>query len=118
MKKALCIVGVIFLLAIVAFAVHGESASPVDADAFKAGIFKAAKMHATGRVVDISDESVKIERTVKGNVETMEFALEKPVKNIHVSDSVKIDYVEKEGKLLASRVVKVVFKSKHLKPAP
>jgi hypothetical protein len=48
-------------------------------------------------------------------VETMEFALEKPVKNIIVNDSVKIDYMEKEGKLIASRVAKVTFKKKEIK---
>jgi hypothetical protein len=47
----------------------------------------------------------------------MEFALEKPVKNIIVSDSVKIDYLEKDGKLMASRVAKVTFKKKEIKPA-
>ena len=62
-------------------------------------------------------KSVKIERTVKGDVETMEFALEKPVKNIIVNDSVKIDYMEKDGKLIASRVAKVIFKKKEIKPA-
>ena len=74
-------------------------------------------MHATGKVIEISDESVKIERTVKGDVETMEFALEKPVKNIIVNDSVKIDYIEKDGKLIVSRVAKVIFKKKEINPA-
>jgi hypothetical protein len=74
-------------------------------------------MHATGKVTEISDESIKIERIVKGDAETMEFALEKPVKNIIVSDSVKIDYMEKDGKLIASRVAKVTFKKKEIKPA-
>ena len=117
MKKALWyIVGAVFLLSTLAFAVD-KPASPVKADTVKTNMVKAAKMHATGKVIEISDESVKIERTVKGDVETMGFALEKPVKNIIVNDSVKIDYMEKDGKLIASRVVKVIFKKKEIKSA-
>ena len=117
MKKALWyIVGAVFLLSTLAFAAD-RAASPVKVDPVKTNIVKAAKMHATVKVIEISDESVKIERTVKGDVETMEFALEKPVKNIIVSDSVKIDYMEKDGKLIASRVAKVIFKKKEINPA-
>jgi hypothetical protein len=47
----------------------------------------------------------------------MEFALEKPVKNIIVNDSVKIDYIENDGKLIASRVAKVIFKKNEINPA-
>jgi hypothetical protein len=117
MKKALWyIVGTVFLLSTLAFAAD-KAVSPAKAVPVKTNIVKAAKMHATGKVIEISDESIKIERTVKGDVETMEFALEKPVKNIIVSDSVKIDYLEKDGKLTASRVAKVTFKKKEIKPA-
>jgi len=117
MKKALWyIVGTVFLLSTLAFAAD-KAVSPAKAYPVKTNIVKAAKMHATGKVIEISDESIKIERTVKGDVETMEFALEKPVKNIIVSDSVKIDYLEKDGKLTASRVAKVTFKKKEIKPA-
>ena len=117
MKKALWYVfGTVFLLSTLVFAAD-KAVSPAKADPVKTNIVKAAKMHATGKVIEISDESVKIERTVKGDVETMEFALEKPVKNIIVSDSVKIDYLEKDGKLMASRVAKVTFKKKEIKPA-
>ena len=117
MKKALWyIVGAIFLLSTLAFAVDKPD-SPVKADPVKTNIVKAAKMHATGKVIEISDESIKLERTIKGDAETMEFALEKPVKNIIVSDSVKIDYLEKDGKLMASRVAKVTLKKREIKPA-
>ena len=117
MKKALWyVLGTVFLLSTLAFAAD-KAVSPAKADPVKTNIVKAAKMHATGKVIEISDESIKIERTVKGDVETMEFALEKPVKNIFVNDSVKIDYLEKDGKLTASRVAKVTFKKKEIKPA-
>jgi hypothetical protein len=116
MKKALWyIVGTVFLLSTLAFAAD-KAVSPAKADPVKTNIVKAAKMHATGKVIEISNESIKIERTVKGDVETMEFALDKPVKNIIVNDSVKIAYTEKDGKLIASRVAKVTFKKKEIKP--
>ena len=116
MKKALWYVaGAIFLLSTLAFAVD-KPASPVKDAPVKTNIVKAAKMHATGKVIEISNEAVKIERTVKGDVETMEFALEKPVKDIIINDSVKIDYMEKDGKLIASIVVKVTLNKKIIKP--
>jgi hypothetical protein len=115
MKKALLqIVGVIFLLSTLAFAAD-KSASPVKAYPVKANIVKAAKMHATGKVIEISDESIKIERTVKGDIETMEFALEKPFAEIAANDYVKIEYAEKDAKLTASRVSKVTLKKKEVK---
>ncbi len=116
MKKALWYVaGAIFLLSTLAFAVD-KPASPVKAAPVKTNIVKAAKMHATGKVIEISNEAVKIERTVKGDVETMEFALEKPSAGIVADDYVKIAYTEKDGKLIASRVAKVTLKKKETKP--
>jgi len=117
MKKALWyVVGAVFLLSTLVFAVD-KPASPVKADPVKTNIVKAAKMHATGKVTEISDTSIKIERTVKGDVETMGFDLDKHAANIGVNDIVKIAYIEKDGKLIASRVAKVTFKKKEIKPA-
>jgi hypothetical protein len=117
MKKALWyIVGMVFLLSTLAFATD-KAVSPAKSDPVKTNIVKAAKMHATGKVIEVSEEYVKIERTVKGDVETMEFALEKPVKSIIINDPVKIDYMEKDDKLIALRVAKVTFKKKEIKPA-
>ena len=117
MKKALLyLVCTFFLLSTVAFAAD-KAASPVKADSVKKELVKATRMQAKGKVIEISDESIKIERTVKGDVETMEFALDKPVENISVNDSVRITYIEKDDKLAASRVAKVNFKKKEIKPA-
>ena len=117
MKKALwCIVGMVLLLSTLVFAVD-KPASPVSAYPVKTNIVKAAKMHARGKVIEISDEAIKIERTVKGDAENIEFALEKPVKNLIVNDFVKIDYFEKDGKLIASKVAKVTLKKKEIKPS-
>lgn len=111
MKKVLWyIVGAAFLFSAFAFAADKPATDSAKANAVKTTPIKAAKMNATGKVIKVSDESIKIERTVRGNVETMEFALDKPVENIAVNDSVKIAYIEQDGQLLASRVVKATPK--------
>ena len=117
MKKALWyIAGGVFLLSALAFAADKSISDTIKADAVKTNTIKAAKMNATGKVIDISDESIKIERTVRGNVEAMQFALENPTENIAVNDTVKIAYINQDGKLVAHRVVKVDSKKKEVKP--
>lgn len=112
MKKTLLLmVCVIFLFSTQTFAID-KPASPIKSDAAKVNIVKAAKMHATGKVIEISNELIKIERTVKGDIETMEFFLEKPSADILVNDSVKIEYTETDGKLMASRISKIIIKKK------
>ena len=111
MKKALIyIVGVAFLLSAIAFAADNPASTAVKADPVKVIPVRIAKMNATGKVIEISDKTIKIERTVKNNVETMEFILDKPIENIIVNDAVKIAYIEKDGSLLASRVAKITPK--------
>lgn len=108
MKKALAyITCAAFLLSAMAFAADRPASS---AGQVKASPVKIAKMNATGKVVEISDKIIKIERTVKNNVETMEFVLDKPTVNIVVNDAVKIAYIEKDGNLLATRVAKIIPK--------
>jgi hypothetical protein len=115
-KVLLNTIAAFFILSTLAFAAE-KPASSVKADAVKSNIVKAAKMHATGKVVEISGELIKIERTLKGDIETMEFTLEKPFTAILINDLVKIDYTEKDGTLLASRVSKITFKKKEVNPA-
>lgn len=108
MKKALVyITCAAFLLSAIAFAADRPASNT---DQVKVSPVKIAKMNATGKVVEISDKTIKIERTVKNNVETMEFVLDKPTENIVVNDAVKIAYIEKDGNLLASRVAKIIPK--------
>ncbi len=115
MKKALWyMVGAIFILSTLTFAAE-KYTSHVGTEPVKTNVVKPTRMHATGKVVEISDESIKIERTVKGDMENMEFVLDKPFAGIMVNDSVKIAYTEKNGKLIATRVVKVVLKKKDAK---
>ena len=111
MKKAwIYIVGVAFLLSAIAFAADNPASNAVKADPVKIIPVRIAKMNATGKVIEISDKTIKIERTVKNNVETMEFILDKPTENIIINDAVKIAYIEKDGRLLASRVAKITPK--------
>ena len=105
MKKILvCITGILCVFAALAFAADKPVAESNQGAILKTA--KAPKMNASGKVVEISDISIKIERRIKGNIEVMEFALENPARDIAVSDSVKIDYSVKDGKLIASRVAK------------
>jgi hypothetical protein len=113
MKKTLVyIIGAAFVLSALAVAADKPSTSTTKADHPKTNIVKSAKMNATGKVIEISDASIKIERTVKGSAEDMEFVLDKPTDNIAIDDSVKIAYSEQNGQLLAARVVKVAPKKK------
>jgi hypothetical protein len=129
MKRfTLITVGLAFTFCALAFATDKPSTIP-NTQPVKAAPIKSRKetrVSFTGIVKEISDTMVMVERSVKGNVETMEFALEKPVQNIKAGDRVKVSYVKKEGKNIARKVVPVVVKriikkavpAKGIKPAP
>ena len=118
MKRALVyIVSGFFLLSAVVFAADKSATDTTKVDSAKTNVVKSAKMNARGKVIDISDSSIKIERTVRGNVEVMQFALENPTENVTVNDTVKIAYINQGGKLVAHRVAKVNSKKKEVKPA-
>jgi hypothetical protein len=111
MKKVLVYaIGAAFLLLAAAFAADRPVSGASKADPVKVAPVKAAKMNATGKIIEISEKTIKIERTVKDKVETMDFVLDKPVENLAVNDKVKIAYIEKDGNLLASRVAKIAPK--------
>ncbi len=82
---------------------------------------RETRMRATGRVVEISAETLKIERTVKGTVESMDFLLSKALDKISVGDEVGVSYITKDSQNIAKRVVKVTRKKvvapKSAKPA-
>jgi hypothetical protein len=108
MKKVLvCIVGVFCLGAAVVLAADKPAAPAGRSPVLKTNSVKAAKMNARGKVVEISETAVKIERIIKGNAEIVEFALEYPARAVAVNDFVKIDYTVQEGKLTAVRVAKL-----------
>jgi hypothetical protein len=107
MKRSLVyIVSFAFLLSALAFAADKPATDTTKVDPAKINVVKSAKMNATGKVIEISEKAITIERRVKDKVETMNFVIDKPVENIAVSDAVKISYIEKDGTLIASRVAK------------
>ena len=62
------------------------------------------EMSAAGKVLEVSDAILKIERTLKGKAEIMEFILEKPSPNIAAGDQIKVSYREKDGRNILTRV--------------
>jgi len=62
------------------------------------------EMSTAGTVLEISGTGLKIERTLKGKAEMMEFILEKPFPNIAAGDPVKVSYVEKDGRNVLIRM--------------
>ena len=112
-----------------AFAVEGAPTVPAKAETSKAvtpKLPKETRVSITGVVKEISDTMVMVERTVKGNTETMQFVLDKPVGQINPGDKVRVSYIKKDDKLIAIRVNRVVAKkiikkaspSKEIKPLP
>ncbi|MFA6414055.1 MAG: hypothetical protein WCW53_15315 [Syntrophales bacterium] len=71
---------------------------------------RETRMRATGKVIEISPEAVKIERNVKGTVETMDFSLVKPLDKIKVGDEVGVSYIAKDNQNIAKRISKVTKK--------
>jgi hypothetical protein len=61
---------------------------------------------------------ISVERTVRGKTETMEFTLDKPVEKINAGDKVKVNYLKKDGKNLATRVTPVVVRKIIRKTSP
>jgi hypothetical protein len=111
MKKALVFaISAAFLFQTAAFAADKPVSEASKADPIKIAPVRTAKMNATGKIIEISEKTIKIERTVKDKVETMAFVLDKPVESLAVNDKVKIVYIEKDGNLLASGVAKIAPK--------
>jgi hypothetical protein len=62
------------------------------------------EMSTAGKVLAVSDAILKIERTLKGKAEIMEFIMEKPFPNIAAGDQIKVSYLEKDGRNVLVRV--------------
>ena len=98
MKRFLTITAALMLLVLtLAFAAEKPpAAAPL--------LPRVPEMSAAGKVMEISDTVLRIERTLKGKVETMEFYLEKPFLNIKVGEQIRVNYREKEGRNVLLRV--------------
>jgi hypothetical protein len=110
----LILIWVVLITVALAFAAETPSLTvtkpePVKAATTKAASSKETKLLATGKVMEVSETNLKIERTVKGKggiAEIMVFVLEKPVK-VEAGDKVKVTYIKKEGQNVAFLVVKL-----------
>ncbi len=117
--------GLIILFGAWAFAAE-KAATPAPAKAASTGTAAAniTKMRAPGTILEITDSTLIIERKVKDSVEKMAFVLEKPMK-FKVGDNVRVSYMEVDGKLIVTRIVKLsdlkekkpVRPGKEIKPA-
>jgi len=114
MRKLLSILIVAFTLSATCFVV-AETVTPVKGSTntiAPAIPQKITRMTLTGKVINITDSMIRIERTVKGNMDMMELDLEKPEQDIKSGDKVRVHYVEKNGKHVVTRITKMIKKSK------
>jgi hypothetical protein len=97
-KRFLIIFGGLMLLCFTLVFAAEKQATPVPPTP------RVPEMSTAGRVMAVSDTILKIERTLKGKAEIMEFTLEKPFANIAVGDQLKVSYIEKNGLNVLIRV--------------
>ncbi|MHB8772355.1 MAG: hypothetical protein ACYC7J_15280 [Syntrophales bacterium] len=64
---------------------------------------RVPEMSTAGKVIEVTATLLRIERTLKGEAETMEFVLEKPFPGIAAGDQIKVSYREKDGRLVLIR---------------
>jgi hypothetical protein len=98
MKRFLTLAAVlIFIVFTLAFAAEKPTSAPPLPP-------RIPEMSAAGKVLEISDTILKIERTLKGKAEITEFILEKPFPNIAAGDQIKVSYLERDGRNILTRV--------------
>lgn len=68
---------------------------------------RVPEMSTAGKAIAVSGTELRLERTLKGKVETMEFILENPFPTIKVGDQIKVSYREKDGRNILTRVTPV-----------
>jgi hypothetical protein len=115
------IAGLVFAFGAMAFTPDKPTDIPAKTQPVKAASIIAGKetrVSFTGVVKEINDTTIMVERTVKGNVEIMEFALDKPVESIKAGDKVKVSYIKKDGKNIVIKVTPAVTKRIVKKAAP
>lgn len=79
---------------------------------------KETGVSITGVVKEISDTMIMVDRTVKGNAETIHCVLHEPVKQINVGDKVRVSYIKEDGKFIAVSVTPVIAKKIIRKTSP
>jgi hypothetical protein len=102
-----------FTLTITAVAADESSLVPAKSKTVKPAAVKETRetqVSFTGIVKAITGTTLMVERTVRDKTETLEFTLDKTVEEIRVGDKVKIGYIKKEGKYIATRVTLFIEK--------
>lgn len=64
---------------------------------------RTPEMSTAGRVLEVSETLLTIERTLKGKVETMTFVLERPLPEVIVGDQLRVNYLQREGQNVLTR---------------
>lgn len=103
-RLTLLVAGSLLLFFAWAFAAEKPAAPPPAPAKIRPAV--DTKMRAPGKIIEITDAKLTIERKVKDSIEIMEFILEKPMK-FKIGDNVRITYVEDKGKKLVTRIVKL-----------
>lgn len=95
------------------FACAGDQAPPGNAPEEPVNKLPAnvVKIKTTGRIVEITDTKLIIERSVKETVETFELGLEKPIAKFKVGDKVVVWYTTKEDKNVLKEITRRGLKS-------
>jgi hypothetical protein len=98
MKRFLTLAAVLILIGFtLALAAEKPAAAPPHPP-------RIPEMSTAGKVLEISAAVLKIERTLKGKAEIMEFILEKAFPNIAAGDQIKVSYLERDGRNVLVRV--------------
>ncbi len=105
-RLSVCIIVITLVLWTLASAGDQVVKVPLKSEPAKATTVKVVKMKATGKIVDITDSTLKIERTIKGSVETVEFLLEKPLTKFTVGEKVMVWYISQDEKNIVTRITK------------
>ena len=111
--------GLLFICCVVLFAgeavsISADKAEAVKAPQPKATSSKVTRMIATGKVVEVTDTLLKIERSVRRKdviTEVMAFKLEKPAQ-AEIGDKVYVSYIKKGDDFIATRVSNATKKNK------
>jgi len=101
------VIGLAFASGVLAFNTDKPPAVPSSTQPAKTTAIKVhreTRVSFTGIVKEISDTTLLVERSVKDNVETMEFTLDKPAEDIKAGDKIKVSYIKKDGKNIVRKV--------------
>jgi ribosomal protein S1 len=113
-RVAILIITLAFIFCVAACGDHAPQKTSRSEPINSPTIAKVVNMNASGKIVDITDTTLKIERTVEGNVDTFEFVLEKPVEKFKLGNKVLVRYITVDDKNVLKEIA-LQQKPKHKK---